>query len=350
VRRLPSSGKGEPADPITVAAELTRRLPVHCHFTWRDWGTQRFTRLCTGTELGPTGAILCQLDLRPTGWVRIVSVMADTPPPDHAGFVHALKVAADNVEQHLARSSGLEVGQVAILVYLDLHQPATIPDVAAGVGRGYRWAQAILADLRSAGLVVKWPSNPARFALSDAATELVAQMNAAVWNAISSAHGWPAAVIAGTVLGLLGAPFDGTPAFEGPASTSLSDVAVAAGFLGIEPQIIDAWVRSGSLPSPPWNEDDLRSMNGLRGSVAAVWPELLEGARSGYKFASLTKRLGLTTQKVAAAIWRDPALRAELDQALMQGRDPKIQHGRRLAYREGCWCPECRTAQLGPTR
>jgi hypothetical protein len=56
--------------------------------------------------------------------------MADTPPPDHAGFVHALKVAADNVGQHLARSSGLEVGQVAILVYLDLHQPATLPPMS----------------------------------------------------------------------------------------------------------------------------------------------------------------------------------------------------------------------------
>jgi hypothetical protein len=277
--------------------------------------------------------------------------MADTPPPHHAGLVHALKVAADNVEQHLARSSGLEVGQVAILVYLDLHQPATIPDVAAGVGRGYRWAQAVLADLRRAGLVVRWPSNPARFALSGAGTKLAEHMNAAVWNAITSAHGWPAAVIASKVLDLLGAELDGTDAVEGQAATtSLNDVAVAARFLGVDPHIIDAWVRSGTLPSPPWNEEDLRSMNGLRGSVTAVWPELLEGARSGYKFASVTNRLGLTTQKVAAAIWRDPALRAELDEALMQGRNPKIQHGRRLAYRQGCWCPECRTAQLGPTR
>jgi len=33
----------------------------------------------------------------------------------------------------------------------------------------------------------------------------------------------------------------------------------------------------------------------------------------------------------------------------MEGRDSKIQHRRRLVYREGCWCPACRTAQLGPT-
>jgi len=88
-------------------------------------------------------------------------------------------------------------------------------------------------------------------------------------------------------------------------------------------------------------------MSRLRGSVTAVWPELIDRARVGDKFSSVTTRLGLTTQRVASAIRRDPILRAELDDALMQGRDPKIQHGRRLAYREGCWCPECRRAQLG---
>lgn len=90
-------------------------------------------------------------------------------------------------------------------------------------------------------------------------------------------------------------------------------------------------------------------MSRLRGSVTAIWPELLDGARAGDKFSSVTTRLGLTTQKVASAISRDPILRAELDDALMQGRDPTIQHGRRLAYRGGCWCwcPECRRAQLG---
>jgi hypothetical protein len=68
--------------------------------------------------------------------VRIVSIMADTPSPDQGHIVQGLRWAADNVERHLARSSGLEVGQVAILMHLDLHQPATIPDVAAAVDRG----------------------------------------------------------------------------------------------------------------------------------------------------------------------------------------------------------------------
>jgi hypothetical protein len=265
--------------------------------------------------------------------------------------VQGLRWAADNVEQHLARSSGLEAGQVAILMHLDLHQPATIPDVAAGVGHGYRWAQAFLSDLRRAGLVVRWPSNPARFALSDAGAKVTQEMNAAVWNTITSAHGWPAAIIAGKVLDLLSAPLDQTAPIAVPAAPSrLSTATVAAQFLNIEPHIVDAWVRSGTLPHPPWSEEDLRSMERLRGSVTALWPELLKGARSGSKFARVTNHLGLTTQKVAAAISRDPALRSELDEALMHGRDPNIKHGRRLAYRQGCWCPDCRTAQLGPAR
>jgi hypothetical protein len=229
--------------------------------------------------------------------------MADAPSPDQGHIVQGLRWAADNVEQHLARSSGLEVGKVAILMHLDLHQPATIPDVAAGVGRGYRWAQAFLVDLRRAGLVVRWPSNPARFALSDAGAKVTQEMNAAVWNTITSAHGWPAAIIAGKVLDLLSAPLDQAAPIAVPAAPSrLSTATVAAQFLHIEPHIVDAWVRSGTLPHPPWSEEDLRSMERLRGSVTAVWPELLEGARSGSKFARVTNHLGLTTQKVAAAI------------------------------------------------
>jgi len=274
--------------------------------------------------------------------------MSDTPPPDYGHIVHALRAAADNVEQQVARSSGLNPGEVAIVTYLTLHQPATIPEVAAGVGHGYRWAQDVLADLRRAGLVVRWQSGPTRFALTDAGTKVAKQMNAAVWKTISSAHGWPAAVITGKVLDLLSTSTEELHPVEVAAlGTGLSDAVVAAQFIGVEPHVIDAWVRSGSLPPAPWTEQDVHRMNGLRGSVAAVWPELLDGARAGQKFGDVANRVGLTTQKVASAIGRDPALRAELDEALMAGRDPQIQHGRRLGYRRGCWCPECRSAQRG---
>ena len=77
---------------------------------------------------------------------RIVIVMSATPPPDHGHLVHALRSATDNIEQQLAQSSVLKPGEVAIITYVALHQPATIPEVAAGVGHGYRWAQDVLAD------------------------------------------------------------------------------------------------------------------------------------------------------------------------------------------------------------
>jgi hypothetical protein len=121
----------------------------------------------------------------------IVYVMSDTPPPVPGHIVHALRKAADAVEQQLARTTGLSAGEVAVVSYLAVDQPATIPSVAAGVGHGYRGAQDTLADLRRAGLVMRWQSGLAKFALSDAGNALAAQMTAAVWDTISSAHGWP---------------------------------------------------------------------------------------------------------------------------------------------------------------
>ena len=77
-----------------------------------------------------------------------------------------------------------------------------------------------------------------------------------------------AAVIAGKVLDLLSAPLDEAAPIAIPAGpTRLSKAAVAAQFLGIEPHVIDAWVRSGALRHPPWSEEELRSMEGLRGSL-----------------------------------------------------------------------------------
>lgn len=133
-------------------------------------------------------------------------------------------------------------------------------------------------------------------------------------------------------------------------TTSLSNTVVAAQFVGVEPHVIDAWVRSHTPKPSPWAEEDPRHMNGRRGSVAAVWPELRDGARAGHKFADVTTRLGVTTQEVASAIRRDPAVLAELDEALMQSRDPKAQHGRRRAYWQGCWCPDFRGRRFSADR
>ena len=274
--------------------------------------------------------------------------MVVTPPPAQGYLVQSLRAAADSLEQRLTLSSGLTPGNVTILVHLAAHQPATIPDVASAAGHHYRWARSGLADLRESGFVIRCSSTPARFALTDAGLKLADDLRAAAQQTITSALGWPATVITERVLDLLRTPVHDTARIEArPGTAAMSNVGVAAECVGVEQHVVEAWVRSGSLPAPPWTEDELDGMSRLRGSVTAVWPELLDGARAGDKFSSVTTRLGLTTQRVASAISRDPILRAELDDALTQGRDPKIQHGRRLAYREGCWCPECRRAQLG---
>jgi DNA-binding MarR family transcriptional regulator len=272
-----------------------------------------------------------------------MAVAAPSPP---GSIVRALRAAADEVERRLAQSSGLHPSQVAILMHLADNQPQTIPEVAGALGHHYRWAQAGLADLRGSGWAIRLPSNPARFALTDAGTALGEEMSATVQQSIVSAQGWPAAEIAWAVVNRLSHPTDDTRRIvvTAPAAT-LSDFALAALCLGVEPQVIEAWVRSRSLPPPPWTEEHLSTMTGLRGSVAAVWPVLLEGARSNRQFSDVANSVGLTTQKVASAISRDPHLRAQLDDALMQGRDQGIYHGRRSAYRRGCWCPECRSAQ-----
>jgi hypothetical protein len=173
--------------------------------------------------------------------LRIVSVMEDPLQPNHGHIIQALRMATECVEQELAGSSGLEVGQVAILMHLSLHQPATIPDVAAGVGHGYRWAQGHLKALRRRGEVVRWPSNPARFALSDAGTILAEQMDGAVWNSIASGLVWPAAVIASRVLDLLTGPIQVPSVHMSAAPTRLSNAVLAAQFVRVEPSIIDVW-------------------------------------------------------------------------------------------------------------
>ncbi len=252
------------------------------------------------------------------------------------------------LEQRLAVASGLTPNGIAIVLCLVEHQPASIPDVAAGAGRQYSWAKSGLAALRESGWVIRCSAAPNRYALSDAGLELADGLGVAAQQAIASVLGWPAGVVTERALDVLATRATDVERLVVRAeSAALSDVAVVAECLGVEQRVVGAWVRSGSVSAPPWTEDNLEAMRGLRGSVIAVWPELLAGARAGGKFSLVTAGLGITTQRVASAIGRDPVLRTQLDDALMLGRDPAIQHGRRLAYRDGCWCPECRRAQLG---
>jgi hypothetical protein len=229
--------------------------------------------------------------------------MVVTPPPAHGDLVRSLRAAADMLEQRLTLSSGVSPDGITIVLYLAEHQPSSIPDVATAAAHHYRWAQSRLADLRESGWIIKCSAAPTRFALSDAGLELADGLRAAARQAIASVRGWPAAVLTERVLDLLGTPSGDVDKIDVRAGTAaMSNVAVAAECVGVEPRIIEAWVRSGSLTAPPWTEDYLDAIRRLRGSVIAVWPLLLAGARAGGKFSMVTAGLGLTTQRVASAI------------------------------------------------
>ena len=88
--------------------------------------------------------------------------MVVSPPTAQGYLVESLRAAADSLEHRFTLSSGLTPGNLTILMYLAVHQPVTIPDVASAAGHHYRWARSGLADLRESGFVVRCSSTPAR--------------------------------------------------------------------------------------------------------------------------------------------------------------------------------------------
>ncbi len=194
--------------------------------------------------------------------------------------------------------------------------------------------------------MLRKPSKLTWFLLSDSGVTLLTLADTMVWQAMVEAHGQPAALATNAVLAKL-TEWDPDPLAVPPGGTVTSSVEIAAKVTGVQPQVVQAWVRSRAINSGPWSEDDLRTMQGLAGKVDAVWPDLVAGAHRGMRFGTLAVSLGLTTQKVAMFIWRNEDLRTELDEALVTGRDPNVIHGRGRSYRAGCWCPDCRRAQLG---
>jgi DNA-binding MarR family transcriptional regulator len=263
-----------------------------------------------------------------------------------AGIFWQLCSVAPRLSRELADAMHLATTDVEALFALAQGQPASIPEVAARLGRGYRTTQDALGSLRARGLVLRKPSKLTWFFLSDSGVTLLASADAMVWQAMVEAHGQPAALATNAVLAML-AEWGPDPLPVPQGRTVTSSVEIAAKLVGVEPHVVQAWVRSRAISPAPWSEDDLHTMQGLPGNVDAVWPDLVAGARQGTRFVDLAASLGLTTQKVAMFIWRNDDRRAELDEALVAGRDPNVIHGRGRSYRAGCWCPDCRRAQLG---
>jgi hypothetical protein len=70
---------------------------------------------------------------------------------------------------------------------------------------------------------------------------------------------------------------------------------------------------------------------------------LLDVLRSGVPLSTACEGFGVSTVAVHRFRAHDAAWGLLLDEALMAGRDPNLEHGTEWAYRWGkCRCPECR--------
>lgn len=73
---------------------------------------------------------------------------------------------------------------------------------------------------------------------------------------------------------------------------------------------------------------------------------ILGGLVMGYRLTELCEEYQVAYQRVYTHRVYDPEWGEALDEALMRGRDPGLEHGRAATYRLGsCRCPECRAAK-----
>lgn len=92
-----------------------------------------------------------------------------------------------------------------------------------------------------------------------------------------------------------------------------------------------------------------------REAARAAWWEsreapLLEALAGGARWADALAVVGATSPAVTGHRRRSVEFAAALDAALLEGRDPAIEHGTASAWRAGCRCPECREHHEGTRR
>lgn len=77
-----------------------------------------------------------------------------------------------------------------------------------------------------------------------------------------------------------------------------------------------------------------------------IWFDLLSDIAAGTPFGEACERYGLTAGGVSSMANADRPRRLALDDALMKGRDPGLEHGTSVARSSNkCRCPECRPAR-----
>lgn len=73
--------------------------------------------------------------------------------------------------------------------------------------------------------------------------------------------------------------------------------------------------------------------------------QIVDMLSAGRAVVEVTKTTGASWQAIVGRGQWDKAWQNALDDALLRGRNPDLEHGTEMAYRHGrCRCPECRVA------
>jgi len=180
-------------------------------------------------------------------------------------------------------------------------------------------------------------------------------------------------------------------------TSRVTTFAAAARLVGVTPLTIRNWRKKGWLGEPPWTASQLTRastrgrQSGGRGSEAAhgtasrwrsgcdcpdcnaahnadlvVWrdaratdrwrpieDDLCVALASGVPYRDALEQFEVSPTALTGHRRRNPAFAARIDEALMLGRDPDLDHGSASGWRHKCRCPECRehhdrTAHGGP--
>ncbi|MBG0818950.1 hypothetical protein [Planomonospora sp. ID82291] len=96
--------------------------------------------------------------------------------------------------------------------------------------------------------------------------------------------------------------------------------------------------------STPWRRD----------AMGLIFPAearagVLSAVAGGETVSEAMERYGLPHEIAFGRARWDTEWRDQLYRALMDGRDPSLEHGRARTYRGGCRCPECMATQSGCT-